>query len=269
MKAKSVIGNKLSFLIVGVLGIFAFARGHEQIWLLTGVFGIWGIWTIWDLLRAGPKKIKASIREKRERKKHEKGKTQTGRAEGAEEYESVSAALSRQMNCRISEYIHSVYPGATWEWREGTPERIAMDGGTGKIELFGISDFNYADVSMDQFARFNLDMIRVVPFTDLFGVAEKASVEIPEEYGVDPEIWYDLQGKKILEDCVADLNSHGHTSLSIKENGDICFTRDGTEITLDSFRSFPGKTNWLGITQVIESQGLYASVEDDRVAVSW
>ena len=51
------------------------------------------------------------------------------------------------MNFRISAYLQSAYPEATWQWLEEFPEKIAAKGGTGRIRLYGVPDFDYADVT--------------------------------------------------------------------------------------------------------------------------
>jgi hypothetical protein len=263
--------RNLSFLIVGVLAVLAFVKGPEQTWLLAGVFAIFAAWSSESVIRKTVSRIKASAEKKR--LINPKKKTQ-------EQYEHdsyvpndsdpVEAALLRHVSCRISAYLKSAYPEITWEWCSKEPEKLAVEGGTGRIRLFGIPDFNYADVILDQQARIDCEMLRIVPFAKLNGVSEPAETpKQKDDQPVDPEVWYGIQGKKILEACIADLNSHGHASLIIKENGDICVRQADKEVIRDSFKNLPGKSLWQALVKIIENQGLSASAMDDYIKVSW
>ena len=269
MKRKNVFGKKLTFLIVGVLAVLAFIRGPEQIWCLGGVFAVWTIWTMGSALRSKGAQIKAALEKKRLEKENRRTIHESFDSYIPEDSNLVGAALLRHVNCRISAYLKSAYPDVTWEWCSEYPEKLATEGGTGRIKLFGIPDFNFADVAFDQMARIDCDMLRIVPFADLKGTGEPEATRPRDDLPVDPEVWYGIQGKKILESCVADLNSRGHASLFIKENGDICFRQADSETVRDKFKNLPGKSVWSALVKVIEKQGLSASVMDDCIKVSW
>jgi hypothetical protein len=70
-----------------------------------------------------------------------------------------------------------------------------------------------------------------MPFSDKKEKNEPESK--PNNPDIDPEIWYNIQGKKVIEACVADLNSRGHANLYIKEDGAICFHQEGAEVVTD------------------------------------
>ena len=269
MKCKNVFGKKLTFLIVGVLAVFAFIRGPEQTWCLVGVFAIWAIWTFWSILRSGISRVKAWHANKRVKKEARNEEQEPSGQYTTEESDIVGAALLRHVNCRISAYLKSAYPEVTWEWCSNDPEILAAQGGTGRIKLFGIPDFNFADVMFDQMARIDCDMLRIVPFSELRGTGEPEATRPRDDLPVDPEVWYGIQGKKILEACVADLNSHGHASLLIKENGDICYRQEDKEAVRDKLKNLPGKNVWNALVSVIENQGLRAAVADNCIKVSW
>ena len=38
---------------------------------------------------------------------------------------------------------------------------------------------------------------------------------------IDPQVWFEQQGRKVLDDLIYDLNSRGYSSLVIKDNGAI------------------------------------------------
>ena len=266
MKRKNTFGKSIAFLIVGVLLVLAFIRGDKQIWFLGGVIAIWGLWILAAVLNLSWRSIKERLDKRRLLKSNKRAKS---KPDDRENENLNDASLLRHVNCRISEYLKSVYPAVTWEWRSENPEKLAVSGGTGRIQLYGIADFNYADIMFDELAQINCEMIRIVPFADLKKNGEPESKKGKNDSPADPEAWYGIQGRKVLEKCVADLNSRGHDSLIIKENGDVCFLREGNEVIQDKFKNFPNKSSWKPLVNVIEKQGLSASALGNCIKVSW
>jgi len=269
MKRKNFFSKKLTFLIVGVLAVLAFVRGQEQTWCLAGVFAVFTVWTLGGLLRTGIPRIKQALAAKRAARLHKRTTAEPQGSHVSEGRGPDETALLLHVNCRISDYLKSAYPDVTWEWRTKDPAKLAAEGGTGRIKLFGIPDFNYADVLFDHLARIECDMLRIVPFAELKGTSEPEAARPKSDMPVDPEVWYGIQGKKILESCIRDLNSHGHASLIIKENGEICARQADTEMVHDKFKNLPGKSVWNALVKVIENQGLSAAVVDNCIKVSW
>jgi hypothetical protein len=261
MKNKKPFGKSLTFLIVGILVVLAFIKGDKQIWFLGGVFAIWGIWMLRFVLFSIFTRIK-------ERSKNKKIKSKSKRNNSTNESDPADVTLLRHVNCRISEYLKSIYPDVTWEWCSEEPDELATEGGTGRIRLYGITDFNYADVTVDEYANMDFNLINIVPFANLNkngGEPKPTQNNQP----ANPETWYNIQGKKILEACIADLNSRGYSNLIIKENGDICIKQDDKEVVKDNFKNLPGKNAWQGLVKIIENNGLGAAITGNTIKVSW
>lgn len=275
MKHKNIFGTATSFLLVAVLAIMAFIRGTHQIWFLAGTFTIWGIWMIATALLSNKTAIQARIRAYRQKKcriteNRRTAAMQPQILQNIDESDSVGLVLLRHVSYRISAYLKSAYPDVTWEWQEKYPERIITKGGTTRIRLFGVPDFNFAEVMFDRHANIDCDMLRIVPLSNLnVSEHENEPARTPPRQPVDPAVWYDLQGRQILENLVADLHSRGHSSLIIRENGEICIQQADAEVEQDKFKNFPAKTHWFGIAKALENAGLAASVEDNGIAVSW
>jgi hypothetical protein len=274
MKRRKLFGNNLTFLITGILAALAFVRGDAQFWSLIGVFAVFTAWTLILSLKQGW--VKNMIDTKRLAKTRKKTRRNKIGLSSKQNNSNNDDALLLHLNCRISDYLKSVYPEATWEWLTENPVTLATDGGTGSIQLYGIPDFNYADVAFDHLARINCKMIRIVSFDDLKKNSEpvpeqesEAEAENPPNPPVDPETWYGIQGKNILEACVADLHAHGHANLWIKENGDICAQQGGDERVCDKFKNLPDKNLWQQLVKIIENQGLTALVANGCIKVSW
>ena len=174
----------------------------------------------------------------------------------------MGLVLLRHVNHRISEHLRSVYPQAHWEWTLADPTRFIAYGGTGRIRVYGIPDYDYADVTLDRQGGLRCSLVKVAPLED------KAA---PNQQPVDPRVWYEFQGRSILENMIADLRSRGHSSLTLNEDGSICIqpVDGGEEIKKDSFAAFPEKVYWPRLAKVLEQEGLTADVQDTRILVSW
>lgn len=85
-------------------------------------------------------------------------------------------------------------------------------------------------------------MIKIVP---LHAENEKENIGDnipPNKQPVDPQIWYEIQGRNVLETLITDFNSRGHSSLILHENGDICVVENADEIPKEHLSSFPEKS---------------------------
>lgn len=278
MKKKKSLWSGVSILIVAVLAITAFIRGTAQMWLLAAAFIAWSVWAVVYFLVPYIKEQLHRYEAKRIRRKCEKQDAEKPQFTVPEVSDSVTRVLLRHVNYRISAYLQSVYPEATWEWREEFPERIAAKGGTGRIQLFGVNGFNFADVTFDQNAGIDCSLINVVPIaklcTDTTAAEPEEAVLQPEtavkqQNPVDPQVWYEVQGRKVLETLVADLHSRGYSSLTIKENGDIAIKQADGEKVKPAFENVPEKTYWTRLCKVFEREGMAANITDGGILLSW
>lgn len=177
--------------------------------------------------------------------------------------------LLRHVNHRISAYLRSAYPDITWEWCGKKPEKIILQGGVGRIRVFGVSDFDHADIRIDQQANISCDMLKTVPLNTAGGQEPAVDKIPPNKQPVDPQVWYEVQGRKVLEALVADLNSRGHSRMVLHENGDVCVTEDKAEVAKEHLVNFPEKVYWDRLVQVFERNGLAAEVTAAGIQVSW
>lgn len=279
MKKKKSLWSSISILIVAVLAIIAFVRGNTQLWLLVAAFTIWLVWAVMHFLVPYIKEQLHRYEAKRIRRKCEKQDAENSQITVPDVSDSVTRVLLRHVNYRITAYLQSVYPEATWEWREEFPEQIVVKGGTGRIKLFGVNGFNFADVTFDQNAGIDCSLINVVPITTKLctdtTAAEPVEAALQPETGInqqnpiDPQVWYEVQGRKVLETLVADLHSRGYNNLTIKENGDIAIKQADGEKVRPAFESIPEKTYWTRLCKVFEREGIAAQITDGGILLSW
>lgn len=269
MKNYEALWGSISILIGAVISILAFTRNGWQTWLLLGVFTLWAVWVLLVMLHPYMEQAKrCRERQKLLQKKQAQGISKTVIQIPDIKKEPVETLLLRHVNYRISAYLHATYPEARWEWCEKTPAQLVIQGGTGRIRVYGIPDFNYADVAVDGQANIHCSMVKIVPFAQLQNGGKGEELP-PNKQPVDPQIWYEVQGRKVLENLIADLHSRGHSSLTLYENGDICIRQADKEETQETFQTFPERVYWPRLAQVLEQEGLAAQVQETGIQVSW
>lgn len=182
--------------------------------------------------------------------------------------EPIEHLLLRHVNHRITVYLKSAYPEVKWEWCEKSPSQIIINGSTGRIRVYGIPEFNYADVKVDNQANISCSMINMIPLEHLQNTDSNTD-SLPNKPIIDPQIWYEVQGRKVLESLIADLHSRGHSSLTVFENGDICIRQDDKNEAQDTFPSFPEKIYWPRLAKVLEQEGLAAQVQETGITITW
>jgi hypothetical protein len=269
MNQYKTLWGSISILLGAVIAILALVHGSWQVWLLLGVFTIWSLWVVGIMLLPYMKQAKRrKLRRQQEELQQAQG-IMANTFQIPEINDPVDQILLRHVNHRISAYLRAAYPDTKWEWCEKEPEKLVAHGGTGRIRVFGIPDFNYADVKLDQQAHINCAMVKIVPLAQMQNGTMDRSELPPNQQPVDPQIWYEVQGRQVLENLIADLHSRGHSNLTLKEDGNICIRQEDQEVSKDSFKSFPARVYWPRLVQVFEKEGLAASVTASGIEVSW
>jgi len=261
MRSFKSFGSGTSLLIGSVVFICALVRGSLQVPLLISVFTLWGLWISICLLLPF---MRQAARQKKRRQQFKKFRIQNV----ANHNEPVEQLLLYHVNHRISAYLQSVYPDVTWEWAEKNPGKIIIQGGVGRIRIYNIADFDHADVTVNKDGNITCNMVKIVPLSKMnpSGSEEKLP---PNQQPVDPQIWYEIQGRKILETLIADLNSRGHSSLMFHENGDVCIQQGQDDVPQEHLSNFPQKVYWPRLVQVFERNGLAAEMTAKGIQVSW
>lgn len=106
--------------------------------------------------------------------------------------------------------------------------------------------------------------MKIVPLSQ-----EAGGEELENREPVDPQVWFELQGRKVMEETIADLASKGHNRLMIRENGDITVRQDDKENVVANLPGFPEKVYWERLVQVLEGNGLSAQTEVNGILISW
>ena len=255
MNQKNSLGNSISILIGVVIAILALLRGPMQTVLLLVTFALWGLWVMLTLLRPAWRANRAyRSREERAAKEQE-----------AFSGTNLAGLLLCHVNYRVSDYLRGVYPNARWEWTMSDPVLFIAHGGTGRIRLYGVPDYEYADVTLDQKGSLRCSLVKIVPVQDS-GQGISSGQPSP-----DPSVWYELEGRAVLDTLIADLRSRGHSSLTLNEDGSVSVQQsaDGRKTTKHTFATFPEKAYWPRLADTLAQEGLSANVQDSRIVVSW
>lgn len=264
MPYKQIWGS-ISLLIGAVIAVLALVRGAWQLWLLLAVFAVWGLWLVLAVLL--PYAVAKGQRREAERLAMAQQPPVSGEVQVNGDMEQI---MLRHVNHRISAYLKSVYPKARWEWRAQQPQRLILEGGTGRIRIYGVPDYNFADVQLDAQANLQCSLVKIVPLGKGGKPAGEAGQLPPNEQPVDPRIWFERQGRTVLTGLIADLNSRGHSSLEI--DGDGAIHIEGVESGAEAhapLSSFPEKVYWPQLVKVLEGEGYAAEVKEDSVSITW
>lgn len=268
MKKNKTLWNGVSILIVALLVIMAFVRGDAQFVLTVLTIAAWSVWAIVKYL-APYVDTKLNAREARKLREHYEAEER--KLVESKDNSDTSLSLLLHVNHRITNYLQSAYPGSSWEWRVEDPEALVTNGGTGRIQVFGVSDFSHADVTINKKAEITYEMLKIVPMGENppeLSDEEEAAPSAPQN-PINPQVWYEQKGRVVLESIITDLNSRGHSSLSITESGDVIIKQDEREIKKATLEAMPDKVYWHRLAKVFQGEGLAASVTDNAVVVSW
>ena len=256
MKLHERLWCSISFLVGAVLAVMALVFEPWRTRLLAVVFAVWCIWLAATLLHPHlPGRKSRAYAGRRNRASADRSGPQ------------MEDVLVRHVNYRISAYLHATFPEAKWEWETQAPARLMLHGGKGLIRVQGVPGYNYAQVQLDPSGTIQCSLVRIDPFptqTEREESQQPAQGEI-----VDPQVWFEFQGRKVLEQVVADLSSRGHSSLTMNEDGTITVEGEEGEETVASFQSFPQRVYWPQMLRTLERAGYAAGEDGDAITVTW
>lgn len=256
MKRTNPLWGSISILIGVVIAILSLLKGPWATAALIVTFALWGLWLVWTQLLPAWNANRTYRRRERQLRRQE--------AVSHDPDTSVRLALLHHVNHRISEHLRSAFPKAHWEWTMSDPAWFVTQGGTGRIRVYGVPDYDFADVTLNRQGVLRCSLVKVSPL-------DIAQADSPNQQTLDPRVWYEFQGRTILEEIIADLDSRGHSSLTMNEDGSIHIqpVDGGEEISRDAFTSFPEKVYWPRLVNVLNQEGLTADMQDTGILVSW
>lgn len=263
-KAKHDLRSDVSILIVAVLAVLAFFRNNTQAVLLAIAFGAWCIYAACRYLLPMLKRLHNQREVKKLRRYYEQEKQNMQRTSSGD----TSIVMLRHANHRISAALRAVYPDATWEWCTDDPEALVANGGVACVRLYGVTGYNYAEVTMNRDAKISFQLMQMAPLSTDAPAADDAK-PLSHSREIDPQVWYEQQGKLVLTNLIADLNSRGHSTLTILEDGDISIMQADQELRNKAFASIPERTYWPRLVKLFEREGIAADATTQGITLTW
>ena len=127
----------------------------------------------------------------------------------------------------------------------------------------------HADITLDQQANIACSMLRIVPLADTGNDTPPEGQAPSGRQPIDPQVWYEIQGRAVLEALVTDLDSRGYSCLTLHENGDACVEEGQQEVPKERLPGFPERVYWNRLVEVLESNGLTAEATPGGIRVCW
>lgn len=254
-KQKSKNRNFLQFVVLVLFAAALFIPDNTNRFLVAaiagvGIFGILLFYLI-PVLPALPKP--RNIRKRKAIKDDD-----------PKEITDMETLLWRQISYQITGQLNKAYPKATWSFtKEPSVERL-LAGNSLRIQTSGTGDYNYAEVSLDQYGRLNLVMMTI----ESLKPHREPSDENPKQHS-DPSTWYELVGKTELTNYVGDLHAKGHDRLFISESGEVFIKTDGNSVTTGILNQFPARDHWDVLMDILTQDELSVKETDGTLELSW
>ena len=254
MKTNEALWASISIMVGTVVAVLAMVRGPWQDWLLLGIVVVWALWLT----------ITFFLPQMRRKQRQQRLQRQVVYPQ-ADPY--VEETLVRHVNHRISAYLQAAFPKVQWEWETKDPVGIILYGGRGRIRIHGVENYNYAEVELDRSANLHCSLIQVDPMPGPVASKQNAGGHAAAQ-PLDPQVWYEIQGREVLENICADLQSRGYHQLTIHEDGSVQTNGQGERV-VTAFPTFPEKVYWPPLVRVLEREGYAADAEDNCITVTW
>ena len=265
---KNKIWGSIGLLVGIFIAILALTRGLWSTALLVGTFAVWGIWVAYTLMK--PRLHAIKLREPAEEDFEQHLEEEAFEVPDPDE-PSLERMLMLHIDRRITDYLHAAFPQAKWSWCCNDPYLLALDGGTGRIQIYGVPEFNYADVTIDRSANIRCDLVKVVQLgaATLAAATPAPAAVPPNALVIDPQAWYELQGRKVLETVQADLSARGYSALTLDDDGNILVQQGDQLVKKGQLPDYPGQQMLPKLVQVFERYGLAVKALGKGLVLSW
>ena len=220
-------------------------------------------WNVWLVTR---KIIPFAKRKKQQREEKKAAKEDKQAKQEAKDTRPVELVMMLHVNHRITDHLHTIYPNATWAWMEKNPQHLALYGGIGRIRVNGVEDYEYADVKIEPTGNITCSMVKQMPE---LRIERKAESSASTKQPLNPQIWYEKQGRTVLQNVITDLHSRGHAALTVSEDGSILIQENEEAVTVTHLADFPARNYWNQLVQVFQRDGLAAKIEPKGLQLTW
>lgn len=264
MRRLQRLWGSVSVLTAAVLAGICFLRGSRQRIFLVGVFALWIAYSFAVFLMPVIKRYKYRRNLRKIRKKPQNHSGSNGA-----ELQRLYYLLLCNANHRITGYIKSIYPEAVWKWETAAPEKVITEGETGRIRLFNVDDYNFADISFDNSANIECTFLKAVSFRSAAQTECRDETAENPKNETDPLVWFEKNGRVILKNLIADLSSRGHNTLTVRDDGSCVVEQGDKTVEVSHLTDFPERVYYPRLINVLAGAGIAAKSVDNGLAVSW
>ena len=181
--------------------------------------------------------------------------------------------MIRQINYRVTEQLKSVYPAVAWLWvRRPTTEELCR-GGAWRIRVSNADPFNFGEVAIDQSGKLTITMLQACLLKTVTAASKDDDSDLEEHElldRVDVKEWYEGEGERVITAMIDNLNTQGHRTLLIRENGEVYVELDaGNNQKVECIQNFPPRMVWEEICQTLKEDEITASIKPDGLALAW
>ena len=268
-QTKTNLWSAIGFLAAVLLLIAVFTGGYVELGLSVVAVVIWSLFVLFKFV-VPYINTKLDEMEARNMRKYYEAEYMN-ECDGANTEKKTNKALLQHVNYRITNHLKSAYPDATWEWDIDDPENLVLSGGTGRIKVYNVPDFNHADVTVNSKAELSFNMLKVVPLNtaEVTETEGKDATKPSSKDPIDPQIWYEQKARVVLDNLISDLSSRGYSRLSITGDGDVMIQQEDRTIKKARLEAMPDRLSWDRLSRVLQGEGLAADITDDALKVSW
>lgn len=180
----------------------------------------------------------------------------------------MEAVMLRHINFRITEKLQGAFPSAVWRWETAKPLEQAVKGGSTRIRLSGVPDWNFADVLFERSGRIKLEMLSLRPIEEI-GRQEAKSTPAADGDAVNLRDWYDLSASAVVRATIDEVYTRGYRELRIAEDGALYVLEQQEQVKQGRLSYLPGKKLWPDLVPFFEEDDITATVEEDDILLTW
>lgn len=179
----------------------------------------------------------------------------------------LEAVMLRHLNFRITDKLQGAFPDAAWRWETKHPLEQAIKGGAGRIKVFGVPDWNFADVLLEPSGHLHLKMLSLRPLEELRPSVSRASSGDPD--AVNLRDWYDLSASAVIRATIDEIYTRGFKKLHIAEDGELYVLEQQEQVKQGRLSHLPGKKLWNDLIPFFEEDDINAKVMEDCIELTW
>lgn len=179
----------------------------------------------------------------------------------------TEAVMLRHINFQITEKLQGAFPSAVWRWETEKPLGQAVKGGSARIRLSGVPDWNFADVRFERSGRIRLEMLSLRSLEEI-GQQQAKSAPTADGDAVNLRDWYDLSASAVVRAAIDEVYTRGYRELRIAEDGALYVLEQQEQVGQGRLSYLPSKKLWADLVPFFEEDDITAMVEDD-ILLTW